>query len=191
MKQKVELLKKNLKQGEVYRRADLQLWSTAVDRHLQELIKEGVLEKLSGGLYYVPTQSAFGKAPADENELIRAFLKDDRFVITSPNDYNMLGLGTTQLYNMRKVYNYKRHGEFKLGNRTFQFVRKQFVPEKISKEFLLVDMVNNFKNLAEYQPALMENVFKKSKEMNSKELRELVRNFGTVGTKKIFASILT
>jgi hypothetical protein len=146
---------------------------------------------LSGGLYYVPTPSAFGKAPADENELIRAFLKDDRFVITSPNDYNMLGLGTTQLYNMRKVYNYKRHGEFKLGNRTFQFVRKQFVPEKISKEFLLVDMVNNFKNLAEYQPALMENVFKKSKEMNSKELRELVRNFGTVGTKKIFASILT
>jgi hypothetical protein len=191
MKQKVELLKKNLKQGEVYRRADLQMWSTAVDRHLQELIKEGVLEKLSGGLYYVPTPSAFGKAPADENELIRAFLKDDRFVITSPNDYNMLGLGTTQLYNMRKVYNYKRHGEFKLGNRTFQFVRKQFVPEKISKEFLLVDMVNNFKNLAEYQPALMENVFKKSKEMNSKELRELVRNFGTVGTKKIFASILT
>jgi hypothetical protein len=191
MKQKVELLKKNLKQGEVYRRADLQQWSTAVDRHLQELIKEGVLEKLSGGLYYVPTQSAFGKAPADENELVRAFLKDDRFVITSPNDYNMLGLGTTQLYNMRKVYNYKRHGEFKLGNRTFQFVRKQFVPEKLSKEFLLVDMVNNFKNLAEDQPALMENVLKKSKEMNSKELRELVRNFGTVGTKKIFTSILT
>jgi hypothetical protein len=188
MKQKVELLKKNLKQGEVYRRADLQLWSTAVDRHLQELIKEGVLEKLSGGLYYVPTQSAFGKAPADENELIRAFLKDDRFVITSPNDYNMLGLGTTQLYNMRKVYNYKRHGEFKLGNRTFQFVRKQFVPEKISKEFLLVDMVNNFKNLAEYQPALMENVLKKSKEMNSNKLRELVHKFGTVGTKKIFNS---
>ena len=85
------------------------------------------MDKLSGGLYYVPRQSVFGKAPADENDLVAAFLKDDRFLVTSPNDYNTLGLGTTQLYNTRRVYNHKRHGDFKLGNRSFHFVRRPYV----------------------------------------------------------------
>src|SRR5580692_9296269 len=102
MKQ-VEVLKNRLKEGEVYRRADLRKWSTSVDRHLQQLVKDGTLEKLSGGLYYVPKQSVFGKTPADEKELVGAFLKDDRFLVMSPNDYNTLGVGTTQLYNMRRV----------------------------------------------------------------------------------------
>jgi hypothetical protein len=120
--EKLDLLKKKLRRGKVYRRADLQQWSKSVDRHLQELVKEGTLEKLSGGLYYVPEHSTFGNVPAEENDLVEGFLKDNHFLITSPNDYNALGVGTTQLYNTRRVYNHKRHGEFKLGNRSFQLV---------------------------------------------------------------------
>jgi hypothetical protein len=187
---KLELLKRHLKPGEVYRRAELQKWSRAVDRHLQQLVKEGTLEKLSGGLYYVPKPSVFGKAPASEEELMRVFLKDSRFLITSPNDYNSLGVGTTQLYNTRWVYNYKRHGDHKLGNRTFHFVRKPYVPRKITPEFLLVDLANNLKDLAEDQPALVENVKKKAKELDGKRLKRLVEQLGTVGTKKLFASAI-
>jgi hypothetical protein len=186
---KLEVLKKHLKEGEVYRRADLKKWSTSVDRHLQQLVRSGTLEKLSGGLYYVPKQSVFGKAPADERELISAFLKDDRFLVMSPNDYNALGIGTTQLYNTRRVYNYKRHGDFKLGNRDFKFVRKPYVPNKLTKEFLLVDLANNLKHLAEDQPALLRNAKKKAKELDPNRLKQLVHNFGTVGTKKIFSSL--
>lgn len=189
MKQ-IDALKKHLRQGEVYRRADLQQWSTAVDRHLQQLVKEGTLEKLSGGLYYMPRQSVFGKTPANENELVSTFLKDNRFVVTSPNDYNTLGIGTTQLYNTRRVYNYKRHGNFKLGKRTYRFVRKPYVPSKLSKEFLLVDLANNLKHLAEDQPALVDNIKRKAKEMDSKKLKRLVNDFGTVGTKNLFTAIL-
>ncbi|WEK33561.1 MAG: hypothetical protein P0Y53_13800 [Candidatus Pseudobacter hemicellulosilyticus] len=189
MKQ-VDLLKKQLKPGEVYRRADLEQWSTAVDRHLQQLVHDGTLEKLSGGLYYVPRQSVFGKTPADEKALIHTFLKDDRFVVTSPSDYNTLGVGTTQLYNERRVYNHKRHGTFKLGNRSFRFVRRPYVPEKLSKEFLLVDLVNNLNKLEEDQPALFDNVKRKAKEMDRKKLARLVHDFGTVGTKKKFADLL-
>jgi hypothetical protein len=185
--EQLEALKKHLRPGEVYRRADLKQWSTAVDRHLQQLLAEGTLEKLSGGLYYAPMQSAFGKTPANENELVTAFLKDDRFVVTTPNDYNTLGVGTTQLYNTRRVYNHKRHGDFKLGNRKFQFVRKPFVPGKLTKEFLLVDLANNLKKLAEDQPALVDNIRKKAAEMDIAKLRDLVRDFGTVRTKNLFA----
>ena len=189
MKQ-LDQLKRRLRPGEVYRRTDLQEWSTAVDRHLQELVKDGTLEKLSGGLYYVPAQSTFGKVPAEEHALVEAFLKDNHFLLTSPNDYNALGVGTTQLYNTRRVYNYKRHGEFKLGNRSFQFVRKPYVPNKLTNEFLLVDLVNNLGHLAEDQAAVMDKVKKKALTLDQATLRRMVAKFGKVGTRKLFKNLL-
>ncbi|HRN55626.1 MAG TPA: hypothetical protein PLL71_04210 [Agriterribacter sp.] len=183
--------KRHLHPGKVYRRQDLEKWFPAVDRSLQLLVKDGTLEKLSPGMYYVPRQSVFGKTPPEEQELVKGFLKDDRFLLTSPNDYNMLGVGTTQLYNTSRVYNHKRHGEFKLGNRTFQFLRKSYFPEKVSKEFLLVDLVNNLKTLTEEdQPALLKKVKLKALEMDTRKLKHLADNFGLVRTKKLFKDIL-
>ena len=188
--EQLEVLKKKLRPGAVYRRADLQQWSKSVDRHLQELVKEGTLEKLSGGLYYVPEQSTFGKVPAEEHALVEAFLKDDHFLVTSPSDYNALGVGTTQLYNTRFVYNHKRHGEFKLGNRSFQFVRKPYVPGKLTSEFLLVDLVNNLDRLAEDQSVVMERVKEKAREMDPVSLRKMANRFGKVRTRKLFNALL-
>jgi hypothetical protein len=187
---RLESIKKSLKPGKVYHRADLMEWSASVDRDLQELVKDGTLEKLSGGLYYAPRQTTFGKAPADINVLVSAFLKDDQFVVVSPNDYNGLQVGTTQLYNERRVYNHKRHGLFKLGNRTFLFVRKQYIPKKVTPEFLLVDLVNHARNLAEDQPNLLDNVKKRASDMDVRQLKKLAHAFGTVGTRKFFDSFL-
>lgn len=190
MKQ-LELLKQQLKQGEVYRRADLERWSASVDRHLQELVKDGTLEKLGGGMYYVPKQSAFGKAPATDTDLVETFLKDSRFVITTPNDYNVLGVGTTQLYNTRKVYNYKRHGDFKLGDKVFHFVRKPYVPETLTTEFLMVDLVNNVNDLAEDHLFILEKVKEKARSMDKEKLKEMADKFGKVATRKLFNSLLS
>lgn len=189
MKQ-LDVLKKKLRPGEVYRRADLQPWTTSVDRHLQELVKDGTLEKLSGGLYYVPAQSTFGRMPAEEHELVEAFLKDSHFLLTSPSDYNALGVGTTQLYNTCRVYNHKRHGEFKLGNRSFQFIRKPFVPTKLTKEFLLVDLVNNLGLLEEDQSAVMDKVKQKTLVLDQASIRDLAEKFGKVRTRKLFKTFL-
>lgn len=183
-------LKRQLKPGKVYRRADLQRWSSSVDRHLQQLVGEGVLEKLSGGIYYVPRQSVYGKVPAEDKELVKSFLKDSRFLLMSPNDYNMLGVGTTQLYNTMKVYNHKRHGAFKLGNRTFNFVQKPYFPSKVTKEFLLVDLTNNLKTLAEDQDEVLKKIKVRAKEANVNKLKKLASDFGTVGTKKLFKDVL-
>ena len=187
----LEELKKHLKRGRVYRRGDLTRWSKSVDRHLEELTAEGTLQKLSQGLYYFPRESAFGKTPPDEAELVRSFLKDDRFLLTSPNAYNSLGVGTTQLYNQRTVYNHKRHGEFKLGNRNFKFHIKPHFPSKETTEFLLVDLVNNLENLAEDQSAVLRNVEGKVHSMDAKKLKAAVMEFGNVKTKNILMSLLT
>jgi len=102
---KLNELKKHLRPGQVYRRSDLAKLSNAVDRHLQQLVHDGMLQKLAGGLYYYPRATSFGNAPPEDEKLVQAFLKDDRFYIASLNAYNALGVGTTQLYNERLVYN--------------------------------------------------------------------------------------
>ena len=187
---RLQQLKRQLKPGEVYRRTELANWSKSVDRHLDELVQEGTLQKLSQGLYYYPKESAFGKTPPDENMLVESFLKDHRFLLTTPNVYNSLGVGTTQLYNERTVYNHKRHGEFKLGNKTFQFKIKPHFPKKLTPEFLLVDLVNNLESLAEDSSEVLKKVADKVEVMDKKKLKHSVVEYGSVKAKKLFAPLL-
>jgi hypothetical protein len=187
---RLQQLKRQLKPGEVYRRTELANWSKSVDRHLDELVQDGTLQKLSQGLYYYPKESAFGKTPPDENMLVESFLKDHRFLLTTPNVYNSLGVGTTQLYNERTVYNHKRHGEFKLGNKTFQFKIKPHFPKKMTPEFLLVDLVNNLESLAEDSSEVLKKVADKVEVMDKKKLKHSVVEYGSVKAKKLFAPLL-
>lgn len=187
---KLEELKKHLKRGGVYRRADLAQWSNAVDRHLAMLVDEGVLEKISGGVYYVPKETVFGVVPPEEKAVVRSFLKDDNFLLTSPNAYNSLGVGTTQLYNKRIVYNHKRHGEFNLGGKDYFFHSKHHFPKKLTPEFLLIDLVNNLETLAEDKEMLLRNVFARVVSMDHKQLRKSLNNYGNVKTKALLASVL-
>jgi len=186
----LDRVKKHLRPGRVYRRADLTRWSTAVDRHLQQLQEEGSLTKLSGGLYYCPKKTTLGTAPADDKTLVKAFLKDSRFLLTSPNAYNALGVGTTQLYNATIVYNHKRHGRFDLGRRVFNFRMKPYFPSNLTLEFLLVDLVNNLKELAEDHDKVLGLVEKKAASMDARALSKTVRQYGSATARKFFAKVL-
>jgi hypothetical protein len=183
---KLKELARHLRRGNVYRRADLEQWSNAVDRHIGELLEDGTLQKLAPGLYYHPKVSAFGFTPPDEKKLVRCFLKDDEFLLTSPNAYNVLGVGTTQLYNKRVVYNHKRHGEFELGGRTFFFHMRPRFPNKLTIEFLLVDLVNNLDGLAEDTKEVLSKVKEKAKTMDVKKLKQNVKTYGGTKAKNVF-----
>lgn len=187
---KLNKMRKHLRPGKVYRREELAKWSTAIDRHLKALVMSGDLVKLSGGLYLRPKQTAFGKALADDKALVTAFLKDSRFLLTSPNAYNTLGVGTTQLYNETVVYNRKRHGHFNLGGRAFSFRRKPYFPNRLTEEFLLVDLVNNLKQLAEESEQVLAQVERKAMQLNPKALRHAAHEYGAVHTRKFFNSII-
>jgi hypothetical protein len=187
---KLQELKRRLRPGQVYRREDLSRWSRAVDRHLKELVEEGTLTKLAAGLYAYPKQTVFGKAPAEDDKLVRTFLKDDRFLLASPNSYNGLGVGTTQLYDKTVVYNHKRHGNFSLGGRMFEFRAKPSFPKKLSKEFLLVDLVNNLDRLAESKEEILARVKEHAASYDTPRLQRAARDYGNVRTKKFFAQAL-
>ena len=184
-------LQKHFMPGRAYRRAEVAEWSRSVDRDLQALVQQGFLRKTGVGMYYRPRRSAFGEVPVDDRQLVRTFLKDNRFLLTSPNAYNSLGLATTQLYNKRLVYNHKRHGDFDLGGRRFSFRMKHHFPSRPSQEFLLVDLMNNLDELAEDRELLLHRVVKKSLEMNPSLLNKAVHGYGTVATKRFFDGVLT
>lgn len=183
-------LKTHLKRGKVYRRADLSEWSKSVDRHLEELVNEGTLQKVSPGVYYYPKTSVFGYVPPDESDLVSTFLKDDRFLLVSPNFYNSLGVGTTQLYNKKVVYNHKRHGKFRLGNRDFEFQLKHHFPAKVTEEFLLVDLANNLDHLAEDHDEVLRKLLAKASQMPSQKLKQAVLKYGSARARKLFKSFI-
>jgi hypothetical protein len=188
--QSIEKLNLNLEQGKVYRREMLLPFSKAIDRDLASLVKKGFLEKLSGGLYYKQQQSKYGALPPSDNELIKAFLRDEYFLRCSWNDYNNLGLGLTQLYNRQIVYNRKRHGIFTLGNKLFDFRRpSRGFPEKTTQEFLLVDLVNNLKELSEDENAVKANIKKSYSRFDKSKVMEYAKRYGKISTRQFFEEL--
>ena len=173
-----------LQTGRVYRREDLARMSKAVDRHLNELVSTGVLKKLAQGLYYAPKQSSFGPLPPTDEQVVRGFLRNKDFLVFSPSSYNTVGLGTTQLYNSTLVYNHKRHGVFKLGNRQFHFRVKPRFPKKLTPEFLYVDLLNNLDVLAEDRDAVLRQARTKLLSFNQKLLQKALDNYGNMATRK-------
>ena len=180
----VSRLAKALRPGRVYRREDLKPLTTAVDRHLQEMVSAGRLTKLAHGLYHAPRQSAYGPVPPTDEALVAAFLKDDEFLLFSPSAYNAAGLGTTQLYNRTLVYNRKRHGVFQLGSRQYDFRVKPRFPRKLSPEFLFVDALNNLSELAEDSDDVLQRARPQALKLDATQLRQALVRYGTVGTRK-------
>lgn len=186
----MDLLRQHIKQGQVYRRSDLEYYSTAIDRHLAQLVSEGTLVKLNQGLYYSPRQSKFGMVPPDNHDLVKCFLKDDDFLLVSPNTFNSLGLGLSQLYNTTWVYNHKRKGELQLNGRTFEFKLKNTFPKKITKEYLIVELLNNFDSLAEDEAKVLARLPNILRDLNVDALMRATQQYGTGKTKRIMKSML-
>lgn len=178
----------HLKAGHVYRRENLAPYSKSIDRDLKRLSSDGVLEVVAPGLYHVPKKSNFGNLPPKDEVLVRAFLRDDDFLLLSWNEYNALGLGLTQLYNHTVVYNRKRHGVFELGGKRFDFRRPHYgFPKKLTPAFLLMDLFNNLTELAEQDPELLQQSIRSLPSDLLKQAAQQAKKYGKVATKKFFA----
>lgn len=175
----------HLRAGHVYRREDLTRLSSAVDRDLGKLVAAGRLKKLAQGLYHVPKSSRFGLLPPEDGQVVQSFLRGDKdFLLFSPSAYNTVGLGTTQLYNRTLVYNRKRHGVFKLGNREFDFRVKPRFPHQLTPEFLFVDLLNNLDDLAEDRDSVLERARALWPTRVSPKLLQAVELYGNAATRK-------
>jgi hypothetical protein len=182
---------RKLRPGKAYRRADLAEWTTSVDRHVKQALDAGMLTKASGGLYYAPKRTAFGDAPAEDKTLVAAFLKNDPFLMASPNAFNGLGVGATQLHNKTVVYNHKRHGQFVLGGQVYDFRMKPRFPHKLDREFLLVDLVNNIDQLGEDRGEILARVKDRLPANDPAKLRAAIKAYGSEKAKRFFKTALS
>ncbi len=178
------LLLRKMKPGRVYRRSALVHLSTAADRYLAMLVAENEVVKISTGLYCRPKKSKFGPVPPDEVSLVKALLNGDRFLIVSFNSYTQLGIGLTQLYCHSVVYNRKRSGEFRSGGKVLVFRRMRKFPQQLSKEYLLVDMLNNIDKLAEDEASLLRNLKKNKEKFDAKKVFLFSKKYGQPRTRK-------
>jgi hypothetical protein len=187
----METLLQHLHPGKVYRRAELELYSSAIDRHLAQLVARGQLTKIQNGLYYVPQQSKFGPVPPTDPELIRAFLKDDPFLLLNPSLFNGLGFGLTQLYAIPWIYNHKRQGFITLNGKKFEFKRRTSFPTQLTPEFLLVELLNNLPILPD-EPALPfpSNLYALLSTLNPAHLLDCTRQYARRNSRKFLLPLL-
>ena len=184
-----EKLKNKMLVGRVYRRQDLAAFSTAVDRDLKTLLLSDEVKKVSGGVYYRPRKNAFGDAPPDEKDLVKTFLKTKDFLLTSYNYFTQLGLGLTQVYNSYLVYNHKRTGEFSLGGKRFEFRMVPEYPSKLSKEFLLVDLLNNLKKVPDDSARVVQNLKSRLNEFDLDKLEETLDRYGRPSARMVMQAM--
>lgn len=188
--QTLERMTARLVPGHVYRRSDFLDMSSNVDRHLAELLAGGKLKRLYQGLYSAPKTTRFGESLPDENSLLLAFLKDDHFVVYSQSQFNVLGLGTTQLYNERLVFNRKRVGKFTLGGRTYTFLRWREAPKELTAEFLVVQLLNRLDYLAEDHHQILKRLGERLLRFNTRKLLYASSHYGTLSTQKRLLSMM-
>jgi hypothetical protein len=78
-----------------------------------------------------------------------------------------------------------------LGGRKFDFRVKPSFPRRLSREFLLVDLVNNLDDLAESRKEVLERVKRRVASLDKPQLRRAARDYGKVRTKKFFSKVLS
>jgi hypothetical protein len=178
--------KAELEPGRVYRTGELARWSTNPTRYAHRLVRDAVLQPLAPGLYVHPKTSRFGAVPPATEELLRGFLQGGTYVITGPERWNALGLGTTAVLPVTLVYNTKRSGEFKLGGRRFLLRRVAF-PEHPSAEWFAIDLLEHADmagaSRSDLEAALASSVA--SRRLGRDALREAASRYGTRATKKL------
>jgi hypothetical protein len=190
---RADQLLEQMVEGRVYRREQLVVYSKAVDRDLAWLVSEKKVVKAAAGLYYRPKLSRFGPLAASPDEVVRAYLKTDDFLLTSLNYFNGLAVGLTQLTNESLVYNRKRVGRVKLDGMNYYFQRPVNFPkrEELNEEYLFVDLLNNYDDL--HEPPETERFIKslrrKAGELRRDELFSAASRYGKARAQRMLREL--
>lgn len=177
--------------GCVYRTRDLRRWTENPTRMAKRLVAQGQLTPLAQGLYAAPRQTRFGEAPPKTEAILDAFLDHTPFVLTGPEYWNALDLGSTALFPRQLVYNTKRSGEFDFGGRRFLLRRVAF-PARVTREWYAVDLVEHRDTVGLATDVLvrrMRNAIAQGG-LDGDRLRETAREYGTRNTQTLVEQAL-
>ena len=88
------------------------------------------------------------------------------------------------------MYNYRRHEKKELAGNTIIFKRVPNFPHKITKEFLLIDLLNNLDLIADEKNNILDKIKNKLKMFNEDRLLAFAKKYGKLKTKKTILTLL-
>ena len=73
---------------------------------------------------------------------------------------------------------HKRSGDFSLGGKHFKFHMVPAYPKTLSKEYLLVDLLNNLKHLSENTDLVLRNLKSRLHQFDRDSVQKLLERYG-------------
>jgi hypothetical protein len=112
----------------------------------------------------------------------KAIIFNDETISENPNGGSGKGLFWNALAKLKKVAS--------IDGKTFEFKLKSSFPKNISREYLLVDLLNNLDNLAEDQTQAIAKLPNNVRSFNTAALMKATQQYGTGKTKRTLKSIV-
>jgi len=183
--------------GELLRTQELHSWSSNPNRLALKWVVEKLLRPFGPGIWqYLGPAGSLTPAPSLA-QWVRVFLKTDEFIVTGPDQWNLLGLKTTfgsseRDYPRINVYNQRRRGLFLFGEQKVMFHRRRF-PTTPSREWFLVDLMEHGRECGcDWDRGLDDDVWwaLKRDRFSVDKLIEVAREFGTLRTRRRFDDLI-
>jgi hypothetical protein len=130
----------------------------AAAKAMERLVKKGVVQRASTGLFYKPQKTVFGVLRPKEEELLKPYLFEGNnriAYITGSSLYNRLGL-TTQIPNHIKVASRSKRIIARIGNLKISPI-KSYVDVTNENYYILeiLDALKDFKKIPDSDQQLM------------------------------------
>ena len=150
----------------------------AAAKAIERLIKKGLINRASTGVFYKPKKTAFGNLKPMEEELLKPYLFDNGkriAYITGTSLYNRMGLTTQMPKNIRVASRSKRIVT-KIGSIQVKPV-KSYLDVTNENYYLmeLLDVLKDFKTIPDTEKnQVIKFMLQKIKSLSNKEKKEFV-----------------
>lgn len=168
--------------GDTFTYQDMPIQPTeysAAAKAIERLIKAGIINRASTGVFYKPKNTAFGKLKPNEEELLKPYLFEDNkriAYITGTALYNRMGL-TTQVPKNIKVASRDKRIVTTIGNIKVNPVKSYTDVNNGNYSLLeLLDILKDFKIIPDTDKSqTIRFVFKKINQLSENEMELFIK----------------
>jgi hypothetical protein len=173
---------KQLPEGKPFGYDDLRIakddYSTAA-KVLERLQKEGLIRKISKGVFYKPEQTVFGELKPDYSELLRPYLYENGKRVayeTGTSLYNRLGLTTQMAFRIKIASRGKR---ISINRETLKADAVKSYAEVTDSNYEILGLLDAFKDIKRIPDCSVTQAVRRLidilKELSDKQIESLIR----------------
>ncbi len=152
---------------------------TAAAKAIERLIKRGIINRASTGVFYKPKQTVFGNLKPKEEELLKPYLFENGkrvAYITGPALYNKMGL-TTQVPRNVQVASRSKRITTKVGSMQVRSIKSYVDVTDDNYPILeLLDVLRDFKKIPDSDKSqTVRFLIKNIKDLTERQKNELIK----------------